>query len=39
MTLKVWLESEGRLLRLRLDRPKANLVDRAMVAELDAALD
>jgi cyclohexa-1,5-dienecarbonyl-CoA hydratase len=34
--LKVWFED--RLLRLRLSRPKANLVDRAMVALLDAAL-
>ena len=39
MTLRVWLESDGRLLRLRLSRPKANLVDRAMTAALDAALD
>ena len=36
--LKVWLEADGRLLRLRLARPKANLVDAAMVAALDAAL-
>jgi cyclohexa-1,5-dienecarbonyl-CoA hydratase len=36
--LKVWLEAEGRLLRLRLSRPKANLIDAAMIAALDKAL-
>jgi cyclohexa-1,5-dienecarbonyl-CoA hydratase len=36
--LKVWLESEGRLLRLRLSRPKANLIDAEMIAALDGAL-
>ncbi|MCL4791296.1 MAG: cyclohexa-1,5-dienecarbonyl-CoA hydratase [Gammaproteobacteria bacterium] len=36
--LKVWLEADQRLLRLRLARPKANLVDAAMIAALDAAL-
>ena len=36
--LKTWLEADGRLLRLRLDRPKANLVDAAMIAALDQAL-
>jgi cyclohexa-1,5-dienecarbonyl-CoA hydratase len=36
--LKVWFEAEGRLLRLRLSRPKANLIDSAMIAALDAAL-
>ncbi len=36
--LKVWLESEGRLLRLRLSRPKANLIDAAMIAALHGAL-
>jgi cyclohexa-1,5-dienecarbonyl-CoA hydratase len=36
--LKVWFESEGRLLRLRLNRPKANLIDAAMIAALDRAL-
>ncbi len=35
--LKVWLEHEGALLRLRLARPKANLVDAAMIAALAAA--
>lgn len=36
--LKVWLDREGKLLRLRLDRPKANIVDAAMIAALDEAL-
>jgi cyclohexa-1,5-dienecarbonyl-CoA hydratase len=36
--LKIWSEAEGRLLRLRLDRPKANLIDAAMIAALDTAL-
>jgi cyclohexa-1,5-dienecarbonyl-CoA hydratase len=36
--LKAWIESDGRLLRLRLSRPKANLIDAAMIAALDAAL-
>jgi cyclohexa-1,5-dienecarbonyl-CoA hydratase len=36
--LGVWQEEQGRLLRLRLNRPRANLVDRAMVAALDTAL-
>ena len=36
--LKVWLEKEGRLLRLRLARPKANIVDAAMIAALREAL-
>jgi cyclohexa-1,5-dienecarbonyl-CoA hydratase len=36
--LKVWLETEGRLLRLRLSRPKANLIDAAMIGALDDAL-
>ncbi len=36
--LRVWLEAEGRLLRLRLSRPKANLIDGAMIAALDRAL-
>ncbi|KAB2917376.1 MAG: cyclohexa-1,5-dienecarbonyl-CoA hydratase [Hyphomicrobiaceae bacterium] len=36
--IKVWLESEGRLLRLRLGRPKANIIDAAMIAALDGAL-
>lgn len=36
--LKVWLDRDGKLLRLRLDRPKANIVDAAMIAALDEAL-
>ena len=32
--LNVWLEREGRLLRLRLSRPKANLIDAAMIAPI-----
>ena len=36
--LKVWIERDGRLLRLRLNRPKANLVDAAMISALDSAL-
>lgn len=36
--LKVWLDKDGCLLRLRLDRPKANIVDAAMIAVLQAAL-
>jgi len=34
-----WLERSGALLRLRLARPKANIVDAAMIAALHAALD
>lgn len=37
-SLKVWLEQEGRLLRLRLNRPKANIVDATMISELKSAL-
>ena len=37
--LRSWLEHDGALLRLRLSRPKANLVDAAMIAELQAAFD
>jgi cyclohexa-1,5-dienecarbonyl-CoA hydratase len=36
--VKVWREAGGRLLRLRLNRPKANIVDAAMIAALDGAL-
>ncbi len=36
--LKDWLEFDGALLRLRLARPKANIVDAAMIAALDGAL-
>jgi cyclohexa-1,5-dienecarbonyl-CoA hydratase len=36
--LKIWHEADGRLLRLRLSRPKANLIDAALIAALDQAL-
>ena len=36
--LKAWVEKEGGLLRLRLSRPKANIVDAAMIAALRTAL-
>jgi cyclohexa-1,5-dienecarbonyl-CoA hydratase len=36
--VKAWFDAEGRLLRLRLSRPKANLIDTAMIAALDKAL-
>jgi len=36
--LQDWLERDGALLRLRLARPKANLVDAAMIAALHGAL-
>jgi len=35
---KVWIEDDGRLLRLSLDRPKANLIDATMIAVLERAL-
>ena len=35
--LKVWLERDGALLRLRLAKPKANLIDAAMIAALRSA--
>ena len=37
--LKVSLEQEGGLLRLTLARPKANIIDAAMIGALKAALD
>jgi cyclohexa-1,5-dienecarbonyl-CoA hydratase len=37
-TLKVWTEREGALLRLRLDRPKANLVDMETAEAIHGAL-
>ena len=37
--LKVWSERDGALLRLRLARPKANIVDAAMIAALQGAFD
>jgi cyclohexa-1,5-dienecarbonyl-CoA hydratase len=36
--LKAWLERDGALLRLRLARPKANLIDAAMIEALHQAL-
>lgn len=36
--LKIWFERDGKLLRLRLARPKANIVDAEMIAALDGAL-
>lgn len=36
--LKAWIEKDGGLLRLRLNRPKANIVDAAMIAALRSAL-
>jgi len=36
--LKVWLDRDGSLLRLRLTRPKANLIDATMISALDTAL-
>jgi cyclohexa-1,5-dienecarbonyl-CoA hydratase len=37
--LKVWFEEDGRLLRLRLSRPKANLIDAEMISALRRAFD
>ena len=37
--LKAWVERDGALLRLRLARPKANIVDAAMIAALQGAFD
>jgi len=36
--VRVWQERDGGLLRVRLSRPKANVLDAAMVAALDTAL-
>lgn len=36
--VKSWLEADGRLLRLRLTRPKSNLIDADMIAALDAKI-
>ncbi len=35
--LKIWRDRDGRLVRLRLNRPKANVIDAEMIAALDAA--
>jgi len=37
--LNIWHEYEGALLRLRLDQPKANIVDATMIAALTDALE
>ena len=39
MSLKVWLERDGALLRLRLAKPKANLIDAAMIRALADVFD
>jgi len=36
--LKTWLDRDGKLLRLRLDQPKANIIDGPMIAALESAL-
>jgi cyclohexa-1,5-dienecarbonyl-CoA hydratase len=36
--LKIWTDRDGKLLRLRLDMPKANIIDAAMIAALDGAI-
>ncbi len=36
--VETWLDRDGKLLRLHLNRPKANIVDAAMIAALDQAL-
>lgn len=36
---KVWLERDGKLLRIRLNRPKANIIDAAMIAALQGAFN
>jgi cyclohexa-1,5-dienecarbonyl-CoA hydratase len=36
--VRTWIERDGALLRLRLSRPKANLIDAAMIGALSAAL-
>lgn len=37
--LETWLDRDNRLLRLRLARPKANIIDAAMITALDDVLD
>ncbi len=36
--LKIWTDRDGKLLRLRLDMPKANIIDAAMITALDDAI-
>lgn len=38
-SLKTWMERDGRLLRLRLNRPSANIVDAEMISALSEALE
>ncbi len=37
--LKVWLDRDNTVLRLRLARPKANIIDAAMISALSSALE
>jgi cyclohexa-1,5-dienecarbonyl-CoA hydratase len=37
--LQVWSEHDGRLLRLRLDRPKANVLDAELVGAIEDAIE
>lgn len=37
--IRTWAERDGRLLRIRLDRPKANIVDIAMIEAITTALE
>ena len=36
--LKIWMDRDGKLLRLRLDRPRANIIDAQMISALGDAL-
>ena len=38
LPVKFWIDRKGALLRLRLARPKANIIDGKMIAALDGAL-
>lgn len=38
-SVKVWLERDGALLRVRLARPKANVIDSAMITDLHGAFE
>jgi cyclohexa-1,5-dienecarbonyl-CoA hydratase len=37
--LKVWFDRDGHLLRLRLDRPKANILDASLVGAIEETLE
>ena len=39
LPIRTWTERNGRLLRIRLDRPKANIVDIAMIESIAVALE